>query len=159
MSEINSKQEVVNTINQNLANFHREYAGKGIKGLENRFFELLNERILMPDNLRHLVTPNTTSNTEPLARKAGEKIKRTYKKRDSLSTTVFDYRYNLLKHQENSVGKDALGIAAVTTTFYAIFTTYGATLQETSAEDQEKFIKDFVDVWTKIMNADLPSVH
>jgi hypothetical protein len=141
MSEINSKQEVVNTINQNLANFHREYAGKGIKGLENRFFELLNERILMPDNLRHLVTPNTTSNTEPLARKAGEKIKRTYKKRDSLSTTVFDYRYNLLKHQENSVGKDALGIAAVTTTFYAIFTTYGATLQETSAEDQEKFIK------------------
>lgn len=141
MAEINSKQEVVNTINENLANFHREYAGKGIKGLENRFFELLNERILMPDNLRHLVTPNTTSNTEPLARKAGEKIKRTYKKRDSLSTTVFDYRYNLLKHQENSVGKDALGIAAVTATFYAIFTTYGATLQETSAEDQEKFIK------------------
>ena len=26
-------------------------------------------------------------------------------------------------------------------------------------DNQEKFIKDFVDVWTKIMNADLPSVH
>jgi len=26
-------------------------------------------------------------------------------------------------------------------------------------DNQEKFIKDFVAVWTKIMNADLPSIH
>ena len=26
-------------------------------------------------------------------------------------------------------------------------------------DNKEKFIKDFVEVWTKIMNADLPSVH
>jgi hypothetical protein len=140
MSAINDNQTVVNSINENLANYHRELAGKGIKGLENRFFELLNERVLMPDNLKHLITPNSTNDTEPLARKAGKKIKRSYKKRDSLSTTVFDYRYNLLKHQENSVGKDALGIAAVTAVFYAVFTTYGATLQETSKEDQTEFL-------------------
>ncbi|MEY3811200.1 MAG: hypothetical protein RIT11_226, partial [Pseudomonadota bacterium] len=26
-------------------------------------------------------------------------------------------------------------------------------------DNQEKFIKDFVEVWTKIMNADLPSLN
>ena len=26
-------------------------------------------------------------------------------------------------------------------------------------DNQEKFIKDFVEVWTKIMNADLPSIN
>ena len=140
-SNIDNKQKAVDNINEELADLHREMAGKGIKGLENRFFGLLNERILMADNLKHLVTPNSTKDTEHIARNAGSKIKRSYKKRDSLSTTVFDYRYNLLKHQENSVGKDALGIAAVTATFYAIFTTYGATLQETSSADQEKFLK------------------
>jgi hypothetical protein len=44
-----------------------------------------------------------------------------------------------LKHQENSVGKDSLGIAAISATFYAIFTTFGASLQATSAEDQTRF--------------------
>lgn len=140
MGAINADQELVNELSDNLANLHREMAGKGVKGIENRFFELLNERILMPDNLKHLVTPNSTKDTEGVARKAGNKIKRSYKKRDSLSTTIFDYRYNLLKHQENSVGKDALGIAAVTATFYAIFTTYGATLQATSEQEQSEFL-------------------
>ena len=141
MSDINSKQEVVDNINNNISNFQRELAGKGIAGLENKFFDLLNQRVLMPDNLSNLVTPNTTDSVEPFANEAGKKIKRGYKKRDSLTTTIFDYRFNLLKQQENSVGKDALGIAAVTATFFALFTTFGATLQETSQEKQDKFTK------------------
>ena len=141
MSDINAKQAIVDDIKNNIANFKRELAGKGIAGLENKFFELLNQRVLMPDNLANLVTPNTTDNVEPFANNAAKKIKRGYKKRDSLTTTIFDYRYNLLKQQENSVGKDALGVAAVTATFFALFTTFGATLQETSQEKQNEFTK------------------
>ncbi len=145
MSKIEKSQETVDAIKVNIANFQRERDGKGVKGLENRFFDLLNERVLMNDNLKHLITPNTTKDTEEPSRDAGKLTKKNYNKIQKngkiSNTSIFEYRFNLLKHQENSVGKDSLGIAAVTSTFYALFTTFGATLQETSNEDQVKFVK------------------
>jgi len=145
MSKIEKSQEAVDAIKVNIANFQRERDGKGVKGLENRFFDLLNERVLMNDNLKHLITPNTTKDTEGPSRDAGKLTKKNYNKIQKngkiSNTSIFEYRFNLLKHQENSVGKDSLGIAAVTSTFYALFTTFGATLQETSNEDQAKFVK------------------
>lgn len=149
MSKIEKSQELANSIKIKIANFQKERDGKGVKGLENKFFNLLNERVLMTDNLRHLITPNTTNDTEGPSREAGKLTKKSYDKLQKTvgdkkkisNTSIFEYRFNLLKHQENSVGKDSLGIAAVTSTFYAIFTTFGATLQETSNEDQTEFLK------------------
>ncbi len=46
------------------------------------------------------------------------------------------YEYNLYKQQENSVGMDALGIAAVVSTFNAIFRTMDASLQQNEKEKQ-----------------------
>jgi hypothetical protein len=126
--------------------------GKTSKGLENKIFNLFNERILMPDNINNLVTPNTTDSVEPLAKDASTKIKTSFDKLNSYrnestsadgkitKTSIFDYRFNLGVHQENSIGKDALGVAAVTATFYALFTTFGATIQGVSAEKQAAFL-------------------
>ena len=150
MSKINAIEDKINSINDEKAVIEKKIASKGVKGLENKLFDLLSERVLMPDNLALLVTPNTVEDVEPLARNARDKIKKSYSKtankKNSTSkegkiskTSIFEYRYNLLKHQENSVGKDSLGIAAISATFYAIFTTFGATLQNTSAEEQAKF--------------------
>ncbi len=150
MSKIKDIENKINSINDEKAEIEKKIAGKGVKGLENKLFDLLSERVLMPDNLALLVTPNTVETVEPLARNARDKIKKSYSKtankKNSTSaagkiskTSIFEYRYNLLKHQENSVGKDSLGIAAISATFYAIFTTYGATLQNTSNEDQTRF--------------------
>lgn len=150
MGRIKEIESRINSINERKAEIERKIASKGVKGLENKLFDLLSERVLMPDNLSLLVTPNTTEGVEPLARKAGRKIRKSYDKlankkhstsaKDKIAkTSIFEYRYNLLKHQENSVGKDSLGIAAVSATFYALFTTFGATLQNTSKEEQAKF--------------------
>jgi predicted NAD-dependent protein-ADP-ribosyltransferase YbiA (DUF1768 family) len=140
ISDLNDQSEVIN----------RKIAGKGVKGLENKLSNLLAEKILMPDNLKLLITPNTTKDVEPNSRIAGARIKKDYdklsNKKNSSSaenkiskTSIFEYRYNLLKHQENSVAIDSLGIAAVASTFYALFTTFGATLQATTPEAQAEF--------------------
>ena len=44
---------------------------------------------------------------------------------DIARSTVLDYRMNLQKQQDNSIGIDALGIAAIATTYYALFTRFG----------------------------------
>ena len=140
IADLNAQSEVIN----------RKIAGKGVKGLENKLANLLSEKILMADNLKLLVTPNTIKDVEPESRIAGRLIKKSYNKlanknnstskADEISkTSIFEYRYNLSKHQENSVGIDSLGIAAIASTFYALFTTFGATLQETTAEKQKEF--------------------
>jgi hypothetical protein len=152
MDNIRNAEKVLSDLNDQELELRRKVAGKGTKGLQNDLADLISERILMPENLQRLVTPNTTKNVEPLARAAGKKISKSFdklanknestSKADKISrTSIYEYRYNLSKHQENSVGRDALGIAAIASTFYAIFTTFGATLQDTSAKDQAEFEK------------------
>jgi len=45
-----------------------------------------------------------------------------------------------LKHQENSVGMDALGIAAIAATYYALFSRMGATLNATSDKKVQEYL-------------------
>lgn len=152
---INKAKAVVVSKQETLEKTQRLYKGKSIKGLENEFLELMNQRILMPNNFSDLITANSTDIAEPLSREI-EKIlndknkgkkyskysKQSYSDAIGISpTTIYDYEYNLSKHQENSVGFDSLGIAAVTATFYAIFTTFGAKLNSASPSEQAKFEK------------------
>ena len=150
MSDINAKQSVLDNLNDEELTVKRLIAGKGVKGLQNKLSDLFSERILMPDNLKMLVTANSTESVENKAKSSARKINKAFNKfgnkgnSTTSSTSItrtapFEYRYNLQVHQENSVAVDALGIAAISTTFYALFTTFGATLQNTSNADQKTF--------------------
>jgi hypothetical protein len=154
-SKIDEVQERLDRNANLLEDIQRKIYGKSIKGLQNELLELFAERILLPGNIKDLVTANSTKTALPISQKIAERLNASKKankfsKYDRASgkqeskiskSTIFDYRYNLLKHQENSVGLDSLGIAAVTATFYAVFTTFGAKLNAVSASEQEAFDK------------------
>ena len=158
LNKIAAAEERYSNKENQVISIQKKINGKTSKGLENRIFNLFNERILMSDNINNLVTPNTTDSVEPLAKEASTKIKTAFNKLTSYrnestsapgkitKTSIFDYRFNLGVHQENSVGKDSLGVAAVTATFYALFTTFGATIQGTTPEQQARFIKALEDL-------------
>jgi hypothetical protein len=126
---------------------------KGVKGLENELTNLFIERLSMSNlsDVKSLLVANTTDDVEPHARATGARIAKTYNKHEKLNSNVkngkiarseiFSYRYNLLKQQENSVGMDGLGIAAVASTFYGLFTTFGAKLNTASEAEQKSFEK------------------
>jgi hypothetical protein len=150
---LSEKNNELKALNEPKEEIQRKIYGKSIKGIENELLSLFNERLTMPDNLKDLITANSTTDVLPLAKE----IEKIIRKRDGDSrfnkyervndepgdfisnTTIFDYEYNLLKHQENSVAINALGIAAVSATYYAIFTSFGAKLNAVSAKEQKSF--------------------
>lgn len=144
---IKEVEEQIESIEQILFNFEMQLQGRGIKGLQNRLSDLIQERVLDPDNMADLVKANTIEAFEKTARDAGKKVKRgtlVYDKFDGKKTlpnnSPFRYRYNLMQHQQMSVALDALGIAAISSTFYAVFTTFEATLIG-NTEAQTKKVK------------------
>ena len=137
IKEIESK---IKETERQLFQLEAKLQGAGVVGLENRLIDLIQERVLDPDNFAYLVKKNTTEAWEDMAVEADKKaIKEDAGQIAEGNTRIFQYRFNLLKHQEMSVSLDALGIAAVASTFYAVFTTFQATLQGVSAKDQKAF--------------------
>ena len=137
---IKEVESEIKEVENKLFQLEAKLQGRTTKGLENRLIDLIQERVLDPSNMSRLVSPNTTEAWEGMAREAGKKLTRTFDKTKGGNTKIFQYRFNLLKHQEMSVALDSLGIAAVASTFYAVFTTFQATLQSTSAKDQKQFV-------------------
>lgn len=137
IKEIESK---IKETERQLFQLEAKLQGAGVVGLENRLIDLIQERVLDPDNFAYLVKKNTTEAWEDMAIAADKKaIKGDAGQIAEGNTKIFQYRFNLLKHQEMSVSLDALGIAAIASTFYAVFTTFQATLQGVSAKDQKAF--------------------
>jgi len=150
---IKSQKQKQTELQNELEEIQRKIYGKSIKGLENELLSLFAEKILMPASIKDLITTNSTDIALPVAQQLEEIIRKrdsetrfnkydriTDENGDGISpTTLFDYEYNLLKHQENSVGKDSLGIAAVTATYYAMFQTFGAKLNAVSQKEQTDF--------------------
>jgi hypothetical protein len=137
---IKEVESEIKEIENKLFQLEAKLQGRTTKGLENRLIDLIQSRVLDPSNMSRLVSPNTTEAWEDMARDAGSKIKKVFDKTIGGNTRVFQYRYNLLKQQEMSVSLDSLGIAAISSTFYAVFTTFQATLQGVSAKDQKIFV-------------------
>ena len=137
---IKEVESEIKEVENKLFQLEAKLQGRTTKGLENRLIDLIQERVLDPSNMSRLVSPNTTEAWENMARDAGSKIKKVFDKTKGGNTRVFQYRYNLLKQQEMSVSLDSLGIAAISSTFYAVFTTFQATLQGVSAKDQKIFV-------------------
>jgi len=161
-SLIDEKKALLDTVQKAREEIQRKIYGKSVKGLENELLSLFTEKITLPTNIKDLITTNSTDIALPIAQKMEEVIRNRdgaskfnkYERiegkdgvvndesTDGISaTTIFDYEYNLLKHQENSVGMDSLGIAAVTATYYAMFQTFGAKLNAVSATKQAAFDK------------------
>ena len=150
---IKAQKQKQTELQDKLEEVQRKIYGKSIKGLENELLSLFAEKILMPSSIKDLITTNSTDVALPIA----QQLEKIIRERDSESrfnkydrvtdengdgispTTLFDYEYNLLKHQENSVGKDSLAIAAVTATYYAMFQTFGAKLNAVSQKEQNAF--------------------
>ena len=130
---------------------HRRFDGKSVKGLENELLQLFSKRITMGDNMAALIQNNATDKVQPISEELEKLVRGNYNKYNRgvdvalgsdegiSGTTLYDYRYNLLKHQENSIAMDSLGIAAVMSTFHAMFTQMGAKLKGVSKADQTKF--------------------
>ena len=136
---IKKLDEQLTKIENQLFTLEAKLQGRSVKGLQNRLIDLIQERVLDPDNMVRLVAPNVTDAWEDMARDAGKKIAKTFDKTKGGNSKIFKYRFNLLKQQEMSVALDALGIAAIASTFYAVFTTFDATLQDVSEKDLKKF--------------------
>ena len=150
---IKAQKQKQTELQDKLEEVQRKIYGKSIKGLENELLSLFAEKILMPSSIKDLITTNSTDVALPIAQRLEEIIRErdsesrfnkydrvTDENGDGISpTTLFDYEYNLLKHQENSVGKDSLAIAAVTATYYAMFQTFGAKLNAVSQKEQNAF--------------------
>jgi len=136
----------------------RRFDSKSLKGLENELLQLFAKRITMGDNMAALVQNNSTDQVEPVSEELEKLVRGKYDKhnnghdksdKDISGTTIYDYRFNLKKHQENSVAMDSLGIAAVMSTFHAMFALMGAKLNGVSKAEQEafqsalKFVEEF----------------
>lgn len=151
MGAIESLEEQIEDVNDTLFELEKALQGKTIKGLQNRLSDLIQQRVLDPANMANLVRANTTEAFEEDARAAGKlvekrKIYNKYGNKKGVDRTVsnniiFKYRYNLMQHQQMSVALDSLGIAAIASTFYAVFTTFEATLQGNSPKDAKAFKK------------------
>ena len=99
------------------------------------------DRILENRNLYlSLVRPNSIDVLEPIAKSIADKIlekdyneisytdKGKTKKRIA-GSSIFEYGYNLYKHQSNNIGKKILGIFAVSNTYNSIFNRIGLKLK------------------------------
>ena len=121
---------------------------KSTKGLENELLSLFAKRITMGNNMADLIQNNSVDQVKPVSQQLEKLVRGKYNKynrgedapgKDISGTTLYDYRFNLQKHQENSVAMDSLGIAAVVSTFHAMFSQMGAKLKGVTKAEQAKF--------------------
>ena len=168
------KSEDLAKANEQLDLALRRLYGKSRKAIENKIVSLLNQRITNPSMFKSLAEPNSTDMFDGIAADLGRKLTKAYNKFDNrtvedirnnvpvapinenstiANSTIFDYRYNLLKHQENFKGMDALGIAAVTSTYYALLTQFGGTLNGLS-EVQQLIYNDALLIVTRSLNGE-----
>ncbi len=124
--EVKELEAKINDINQKIDSV-------STKGVENDLINAIAEILSHEDIFADFITPNSTDATQPLADTLSEDVS-TYKtkKKGEASiegTRIFEYEYNLYKHQSNKVGKEVLGIGAVDNTFNIIFNRVGAYLR------------------------------
>jgi hypothetical protein len=146
-AKIRKERAKLEPLQETRDNIKKSLNQTSIKGLENELIQAFVDRITNADNFEALVQNNSVDLFYPLAKDLEEKIKGKYdkydrgpsqKKQKSVSgTTILDYRYNIKQHQENSVSKRSLGVAAVMSMFHAMFTQMGAVIPGISVKQQK----------------------
>eukprot|EP01052_Picozoa_sp_SAG31_P007762 SAG31_NODE_375_length_16558_cov_6.855155_1_plen_2779_part_00 len=135
--------------------------GDSKSAIENRLIKNISDILSLKSNYNNLVTPNSTAlftrnfegTDESLVDTVGG-LTREYNVKeyemqdipgdpDSIrkvispvlpATSIFEYQYNMLKHQENKIGKEALGLGAVDNTYNILFNNVGAYMNPTNTE-------------------------
>ena len=154
MKLIQDKIDELNTEKDGLIKAKREsiiaIKESSTKGLENELLFLITEKILNSSNLKDLITPNGKDEAEAASKEVERLVKNKFDKKARVHskeskgispTRVLDYEFNLAKQQENSVGMESLGIAAVVSTFYALFTTYSSELNGMTPKEKAELDK------------------
>jgi hypothetical protein len=152
---INKIQNKRKAIQKEIDNAQRQISGSTVKGLENNILDLIVERLKMQDVFPELIKPNSTSLVKGIADNL-ESVATDYNKNERVnaavtknkkgateisSTQILDPMFNINKQVENSVGKDTLGIAAVGSSQYAIYSAMGMYLNATNGVSQERYEK------------------
>lgn len=109
-------------------------------GLENELIKDIKAILELPENFVSLITPNGTFLLKETADKLAEYVmeynpygtKMTEAQGKQISPTrVLETRYNLYKHESNTIGKATLGLGAIENTFNILFNSIGASLPNT----------------------------
>lgn len=141
--------------------------GDSKSAIENRLIKNISDILSLKSNYNNLVTPNSTAlftrefedTKESLVDKVGG-LTREYNVKeyeigpldqatkvisDVLpATSILEYRYNMLKHQENKIGKEALGLGAVDNTYNILFNNVGAYMNPTNTDVTRKEVLELV---------------
>lgn len=98
----------------------------GSKVIENQLINSIRAIMERADNFADLIRPNDTDIVKPLADALRDKGIA-----DKQGTRMFEPLHNLKVQQANSIGKDTLGIGAISNTFNAVFNSVGMSLNPT----------------------------
>lgn len=125
---------------ESMTNFEDFYENlNGTKVIENSIMTALKEILERPENFVDLIRPNETDLVKPFAddiytAENGTKSK-TF---DKEGTRMFEVLHNMKVQQSNSIGKDTLGIGAISNSFNAVFNGVGLTLNPFYGKKNEK---------------------
>lgn len=134
--EINKAVDIINSYKYDLANL-------STKAFENEMLYSITDILSLPQTFLSLITPNSTDMftnpnglVEELEKFRDYKSTTTAHGKDAYAdlngltpaTNILEPAYNVSIHEQNSVGKDVLGTAAVANTFNTLFARMGFTI-------------------------------
>ncbi len=152
--------------------------GDSKSAIENRLIKNISDILSLKSNFNNLVTPNSTGlftrgfegSDKSLVETVGDLTREYNVKEYEIgplekptkvinkvlpATSIFEYRYNMLKHQENKIGKEALGLGAVDNTYNILFNNVGAYMNPTDTKvTREELLKLVNDVLVEGKNPD-----
>ena len=132
-------------VNKELLQANIDLAGLSSKAFENELLFSISNMLAMEENFLSLITPNSTdmfTNKEGTGLADEMRKNKKYKPETAVhedaytkikgttpATNVLEPAYNINTHEQNAVGKDVLGIAAVANTFNVLFNRAGVKLK------------------------------
>ena len=142
--ETNSNEaKEVNKVLETINSYKYDLATLNTKAFENEMLFSITDILALPQTFLSLITPNSTdmftgpgSLVEELKKFRDYKSEKTVHGKDSYkdlqgtapATNILEPAYNMSIHEQNSVGKDVLGTAAVANTFNTLFARMGFTI-------------------------------
>lgn len=118
----------------------KEYKAARLESIQNTMIDSMQDILRDPYNAVSLLKPNDTHIVKPISTILEPKVQE-YNPKQSLlkngttlekgipSTRVFEWEFNLKKHQDNIISKASLGIAAIDNKYNPIFNNSGAYLE------------------------------
>ena len=139
----------MNPVDTTLQKLHVEkkfMRDSAIKAVENSLIDNIRSILEMSENVVDLLRPNGTDIVKPIADKLANRVSEYNARMSKITgeltktvspTRVLETRYNLYKHESNSIGKATLGVGAIDNTFNALLNKVGAYLNTTYNKEKK----------------------